>query len=257
MTKPDANPDPETAGAGAPASTDLTEVRALVFDVFGTVVDWHGSVLREGLALQARTGLAADWSALALAWRDGYWPAMAEVNAGGTGWASIDVIHRRILDGLLPRFGLDAMPEAERAHFNRLWHRLAPWPDTVPGLTRLKSRYTIASLSNGNMALLVNLAKSAGLPWDAVFSAELFRRYKPDPETYLGAARLLGLAPHQLMMVAAHPDDLAAAQRQGLKTAYIPRPDEYGPRGAMQPCDPSTFTLTAPSLQALAQRLGA
>jgi len=236
--------------------SDLQDVRALVFDIFGTVVDWRGSLIREGQALQARRGLAADWPALADAWRAGYQPAMARVRRGEQAWAPLDTLHRQILDGLLPRFGLAALSEAERDQLNRAWHRLQPWPDSVAGLARLRQRYTLATLSNGNVALLVNMAKAAGLPWDCVLSAELFGHYKPDAEVYQGAARLLGLAPAQVMMVAAHPADLAAAQRNGLKVAYVPRPDEHGPGGWMEAVGDTRFDIQAPSLAALADALG-
>jgi 2-haloacid dehalogenase len=235
---------------------DPESIHALCFDIFGTVVDWRRSIIREGQALQQRLGLGADWPALADAWRDGYAPAMARVASGGLPWTHIDGLHRLILDELLPRFGLDALPEAERAQFNRAWHRLDPWPDSVAGLTRLRTRYVITPLSNGNVSLLVNMAKRAGLPWDCVLSAELFGRYKPDPAVYRGAARLLGFAPGQVMMVAAHPSDLAAARRAGLRTAYIPRPEERGPGGWTEPVGPQRFDVEAPSLEALAARLG-
>jgi len=234
----------------------FADLRALAFDIFGTVVDWRSSLIREGQALQQRLGLAADWAALADAWRAGYRPAMARVAAGELPWTSIDGLHRQILDELLPRFGLGALPEAERDALNRAWHRLDPWPDSVAGLTRLRSRYVTTTLSNGNVALLVNMAKRAGLPWDCVLSAELIGRYKPDLAVYRGAARLLGFEPGQVMMVAAHPSDLAAAQQAGLRTAYIPRPDEHGPGGWMEPVGDTVFDLVAPDLGALATRLG-
>jgi 2-haloacid dehalogenase len=233
-----------------------SEIRALVFDVFGTVVDWRSSVIAEGQALGQRLGLAADWPALADEWRAGYFRSMARVAKGELPWTTIDALHRQVLDDLLPRFGLAALDEAERDHLNRVWHRLAPWPDSVAGLSRLRQRYVTATLSNGNVALLVNMARHAGLPWDCVLSAELFGRFKPDPEVYLGAARLLGFTPPQLMMVAAHPSDLAAAQRAGLKTAYIPRPDERGPGGWMEPVGETVFDVVAPDLGALASQLG-
>jgi 2-haloacid dehalogenase len=228
---------------------------ALVFDIFGTVVDWRSSIIREGQALTARLGLSADWPALADAWRAGYAPAMARVARGEIAWATIDALHRMILDGLLPRFGLDALPESEREQLNRAWHRLDPWPDAVPGLTRLRQRQVIATLSNGNVSLLVNMAKRAGLPWDCVLSAELFGRYKPDLEVYRGAARLLGFAPGEVAMVAAHPSDLAAAQHAGLQTAYIPRPDERGPGGSMEPVGELRFDWTARDLVDLSVQL--
>ena len=231
-------------------------VRALTFDVFGTVVDWRSSVIAEGQALGARTGLQADWAVLADAWRKGYFASMARVGRGELAWDTIDALHRQELDHLLPQHGLQALGEADRAHFNTVWHRLAPWPDTVAGLTRLKQRLTISTLSNGNLSLLVAMAKHGGLPWDAVLTAELFGRFKPDPAVYLGAARLLGLEPGQVLMVAAHPTDLVAARRAGLRTAYVPRPAEYGPGGWMEPVGDAVFDTVAPDLNALADQLG-
>ena len=198
--------------------------RVLAFDVFGTVVDWHGSVADEVQALYP----GVDGNAFALAWRAGYQPAMRRVMSGELGWTLIDDLHRLILDQLLPRFGLDRLSEAERQHLNWVWHRLDPWPDVVPGLQRLKTRYTLCTLSNGNIGLLTNMAKRAGLPWDCILSAEVFRAYKPDPATYLGVARVFDLAPSEVMLVAAHQDDLAAARACGLQTAYIERPAEFG-----------------------------
>ncbi len=232
------------------------DIRALTFDIFGTVVDWRGSLIQEGQALQQRLALVADWPALADAWRAGYQPAMARVASGALPWTNIDGLHRLILDELLPRFGLADLPEAERVLLNLAWHRLAPWPDSVAGLTRLRTGFVTATLSNGNVSLLVNMAKRAGLPWDCVLSAELIGRYKPDLAVYQGAARLLGFEPSQVMMVAAHPSDLAAAQRAGLKTAYVPRPDEHGPGGWMEPVGDRVFDFVAPDLDALATQLG-
>ena len=224
----------------------------LAFDIFGTVVDWHGSIQREVQALYP----AVDADAFALAWRAGYQPAMARVRSGELGWTRIDELHRLILDGLLPRFGLDHLGEAERQHLNRVWHRLDPWPDTVQGLTRLKTRFTLCTLSNGNIGLLTNMAKRAGLPWDCILSAEVFRAYKPDPRTYLGVAHTFDVAPADVMLVAAHQDDLAAARACGLGTAYIERPLEFG---AAQPKDVSPDpdnTLHARDLTDLATVLG-
>lgn len=229
--------------------------RALVFDIFGTVVDWRSSLIAEGRALQARTGLQADWAALADAWRAGYQPAMQRVARGELPWTTIDALHRMILDELLPRFGLQALCEDERAHFNRAWHRLTPWRDALPGLTRLRRQHVIATLSNGNVALLVNMAKRAGLPWDCVLSAELMGRYKPDLEVYRGAARLLGHPEDQVLMVAAHPSDLAAAQQAGLRTAYVTRPDEHGPGGWMESTEGCHFDWRARDLLDLADQL--
>lgn len=199
-------------------------IQILAFDIFGTVVDWHGTIVREVQSLYP----AVDADAFALAWRNGYKPAIARVMRGELGWTLIDDLHRLILDGILPQFGLNHLGEAERAHLNRVWHRLDAWPDSVAGLTRLKQKYTITSLSNGNIGLLTNMAKRAGLPWDCVLSAEVFRAYKPDPATYLGVAKVFDVQPAQVMLVATHHDDLEAARSFGLRTAYVERPLEWG-----------------------------
>ena len=187
----------------------MTPPQVLAFDIFGTVVDWHGSIAREVAALYP----AVDADAFALAWRAGYQPAMQRVRSGELGWTRIDDLHRLILDDILPRFGLDHLDESQRRDLNRAWHRLDPWPDTVAGLTRLKARFTLCTLSNGNLGLLTNMAKRAGLPWDCILSAEVFRAYKPDPRTYLGVAQTFDLAPEQVMLVAAHQDDLGCRAR--------------------------------------------
>lgn len=232
-------------------------IKALAFDVFGTVVDWRGSIIREGEAFGRERGLSADWLAVADAWRAGYRPAMARVRSGELGWTRIDDLHRMILDSLLPQFGLAGLSEADKDHLNRVWHRLDPWPDAVEGLTRLKRRFIIATLSNGNLSLLVNMAKRAGLPWDCVFSAETFHHYKPDPETYLGAAALLDLPPAQVMMVAAHEDDLHAARDSGLATAFVCRPLEFGPGARPGPAADAGFDIVADDFLDLARRLEA
>ena len=236
-------------------------IRALVFDVFGTVVDWRGSIVREVEALAAVKRWRIDAPAFADAWRAGYQPAMQRARSGEIGWANIDTLHRGILDELIPRFGLDALSEAERVELNRVWHRLDPWPDTVAGLTRLKARYVISTLSNGNVALLVDMAKRAALPWDCVLSAELMKHYKPDPEAYQGAAQLLDVAPGELLMVAAHPADLRGAARAGLRTALVHRPLERGPNptGAPPPdaLPDDRFDCVADDFVDLAARLGA
>jgi 2-haloacid dehalogenase len=238
-------------------TTPPPAIRALAFDVFGTVVDWRGSIIREGHMLSATRGLAVDWPAFADAWRAGYKPAMDSTRGSGAAWVDIDTLHRRILDSLLPRFGLHGLAEAELAHLNRVWHRLMPWPDTVSGLNRLKSRFVISTLSNGNLSLLVDMAKNAGLPWDCVLSGELVHKYKPDPEVYLMAARLLGLAPAQVMLVAAHPSDLAGAQRAGLRTAYVKRPLEHGAPERCEPVGELVFDTVATDFLDLAAQLGA
>ena len=236
----------------ATADRIASTVQVLAFDIFGTVVDWHGSIAREMLALYP----AVDGDAFAIAWRAGYQPAMARVMRGEQGWTRIDELHRGILDEILPRFGLSHLTEAERWHLNRVWHRLDPWPDSVAGLTRLKTRFTITTLSNGNIGLLTNMAKRAGLPWDCVLSAEVFRAYKPSPDTYLGVAGVFDLEPAQVALVAAHQDDLQAARHCGLRTAYVERPLEFG---AGQPNDVSPREgndLHATSLLDLADQLG-
>ena len=204
-------------------------IKALTFDVFGTVVDWHGSVAREVRALANAKGLRLNAVKFTEAWRAGYRPSMDKVRSGELPWTKIDVLHRMILDQLLTQFRVaDALTEEEKVHLNLVWHRLKPWSDAPRGLKRLKKRYIIATLSNGNTALLVNMAKQADLPWDTVFSSETFRHFKHDPEMYLGAADALDLKPEQVMMVASHKHDLRAAATNGLKTAFIKRPHEYG-----------------------------
>jgi len=234
------------------ASHPLAGTQVLAFDIFGTVVDWHGSIVREMAAHYP----AVDGNAFALAWRAGYKPAMARVMSGELGWTLIDDLHRLVLDSLLPQFGLTHLSEVERQHLNRVWHRLDAWPDSVAGLTRLKQRFTICTLSNGNIGLLTNMAKRAGLPWDCVLSAEVFRAYKPNPATYLGVAHVFNLKPSEVTLVAAHHDDLAGARACGLHTAYIERPLEFG---ASQPKDVSPVadnTLHCRDLLALANVLG-
>jgi 2-haloacid dehalogenase len=231
-------------------------VKVLAFDVFGTVVDWRGSIIREAAAFGAARGIDADWARFADAWRAGYRPAMQRVRSGELPWLSIDALHRLILDGLAAEFGLSGLPEDDLEHLNRVWHRLAPWPDAVAGLARLKSRYVVTTLSNGNFSLLTNMAKHAGLPWDCIVSAELFRHYKPDRETYLGTADLLGVTPAELMLVACHPDDLRAARATGCRTAYVARPLEHGPDSAPAHIEPGEFDVIAGDFIDLADRLG-
>ncbi len=227
--------------------------RVLAFDVFGTVVDWHGSIRREVDAL----ALGVDAGAFALAWRAGYQPAMRRVMSGELGWTLIDDLHRMILEQVLGQFGVHHLSEAEKLHLNRAWHRLDPWPDVVAGLTRLKARYTICTLSNGNIGLLTHMAKHAGLPWDCILSAEVFRAYKPDPATYLGVAKVFDLAPTGVMLVAAHQDDLAAARCCGLLTAYIERPAEFGVDRLKDVRPDTANTLHARDFLDLAMQLGA
>jgi 2-haloacid dehalogenase len=233
----------------------VPKVKALAFDVFGTVVDWRSSIIREGRLLGRRKKLQVDWAAFADAWRAGYKPAMARVRSGELPWTRIDDLHRMILDGLLEKFGIRGLAEEEIDHLNRAWHRLKPWPDARAGLAKLKRRHVIATLSNGNVALLTNLAKHAGLPWDCILSAEVVRHYKPDPETYLGAADLLGVAPGELMMVAAHKDDLRAARACGLRTAFVARPKEQGPGRTLDVSPDPAFDVHARDFNDLARQL--
>jgi 2-haloacid dehalogenase len=199
--------------------------KVLAFDVFGTVVNWHGSIAAEVERIQ----LPVDPNAFASAWRKGYQPAMARVRSGELPWTKIDDLHRMILDEILEAFGISSLSEAEKYALNHIWHRLQPWPDTVEGLTLLKQQFTIVTLSNGNLGLLANMAKHASLPWDLILSAEVFRHYKPDPETYLGVASTFDLKAEEVMLVASHKDDLLAAHQCGLQTAFIERPFEFGP----------------------------
>ncbi|GAA4403255.1 haloacid dehalogenase type II [Quisquiliibacterium transsilvanicum] len=227
-------------------------VKVIGFDVFGTVVDWHTSISREIEAIAPEV----DGGAFALAWRAGYWPAFARVRRGETGWVKLDALHRIILDELLPRFGLQRLDEAAREHLNRAWHRLDPWPDAVAGLTRLKRRYVICPLSNGNIGLLTNMAKRAGLPWDLILSAEVFRHYKPDPEAYLGLPGVFDLQPGEAMLVATHQKDLAGAQACGLATAFVERPLEMGPGAAKDDARDPRFDMHATDFLDLADQLG-
>jgi len=231
--------------------------KALVFDVFGTVVDWRGSLIRELRALSRARRIKLDCDAFADAWRAGYRPAMARVRSGELPWMNIDQLHRLILDELLRRFDIDWLTEPEIDHLNRAWHRLEGWPDARPGLAKLKRKFVIATLSNGNVSLLVNMAKHAKLPWDTVISAELFHHYKPDPEAYLGAASLLGLEPGEVMLVAAHKDDLRAAAACGLQTGFVARPREKGPKQKLDLKPEREFTHNAKSFLDLARKLGA
>jgi 2-haloacid dehalogenase len=231
--------------------------RALAFDVFGTVVDWRSSIIRELEEFGHRRGVVQDWTTFADNWRAGYAPALDRVRRGELPWTRIDDLHRGILVELLQSAGITSVSDEDVENLNRAWHRLDPWPDTVAGLARLKQRFLITTLSNGNLSLLTNMAKRAGLPWDCVISAELFRHYKPDREAYLGCADLLDVAPDELMLVAAHPSDLRAARDAGLMTGYVVRPLEYGPGRKPQPIEDGEFDVVATDFVDLADRLGA
>ena len=235
---------------------DLGDIKALTFDVFGTVVDWRSGIIREGEALGRAKGIAVDWARFADAWRGLYQPMLSKVRDGTMGWTKLDDLHRASLDRLLVEFGVGGLSEAEIDHLNRAWHRLDPWPDAVAGLTRLKRRYILATLSNGNVALLVNMAKRAGLPWDAVLGAEPARHYKPQPEAYLATAAFLGLQPAQCLMVAAHYHDLLAARACGCRTAYVWRRDEFVVRPKDDLPAVHELDLVVEDFGALADRLG-
>jgi 2-haloacid dehalogenase len=237
-------------------NTQAAGTKALVFDVFGTVVDWHGSVAREVRELARAKGLRINAVKFAKAWRAGYRPAMDRVRRGEAPFEKIDVIHRAILEDVLRQFRVTTLAEDEKAHLNLVWHRLKPWPDAVRGLKRLKSKHIIATLSNGNTGLLVDMAKHGGLPWDCVFSSDTFKLFKPDPGMYLGAADRLDLKPSEVMMVAAHKPDLRAAAQQGLKTAFVKRPHEHGRNNNPDLASETEFTINAESFLDLADQMG-
>ena len=230
-------------------------VKALFFDVFGTLVDWRTSIARESESVLAPLGYAADWLSFADAWRGEYQGAMEEVRSGRLPFCKLDVLHRRNLDRILPRFGAEALGEDDRRHLNMAWHRLDAWPDVASGLARLKRRYFLAPLSNGNISLMVDLARRNDFPWDAILGAEFAGDYKPKPRVYLGAAAAFDLAPDECMMVAAHSNDLKSAAALGLHAAHIARINEYGPNtGEAAPKVPTDYA--AKSLEDLATQLG-
>jgi 2-haloacid dehalogenase len=221
----------QDGGSPVGGSRDTAGVKALVFDVFGTVVDWRTSISREVQDLAGRKGITVDGAKFADAWRAGYAPSMNRVRSGELPWTKLDALHRMTLDHILGEFGMTALTEPEKASLNRAWHRLRPWPDSVAGLARLKKKFIVAPLSNGNISLMTDMAKHSGLPWDCILGAELVRHYKPDPVVYQSAADILDLQPAEVMMVAAHLGDLRAAKAAGLMTAFVARPLEYGPDG--------------------------
>ena len=234
----------------------IDAVKALTFDVFGTVVDWRGGIIAEGRAVGRDKGIEADWEAFAEAWRGKYQPSMARVRDGEVPWTNLDRLHRASLDELLEEFGIEGLDEPDKNALNRAWHRLPPWPDSVEGLTLLKRKYILATLSNGNVALLVNMARNVGLPWDAILGAEVARHYKPQPQAYLVTAELLDLAPHECMMVAAHNGDLVAAAALGFRTAFVPRPVEHGPDQQTDLRAEHDFDIVCESFIDLAGQLG-
>jgi len=232
----------------------MNPVKALFFDVFGTLVDWRTSIAREARAILSPLGVGIDWEAFADAWRDQYQPAMDEVRSGQLPFSKLDVLHRRNLDTILPGFGLGHIDEATRANLNLAWHRLDAWPDSAPGLSRLRTRFRIAPCSNGNISIMVDLARRNGFPWDAILGSEIARDYKPKPVVYLSAAAAFDCRPEETMMVAAHSKDLAAAAAIGLRTAFIARPDEDGP-GKSERRASVLVDFSAGSLTALADQL--
>jgi len=242
--------------SGQPAPQFGT-VKALGFDTFGTVVDWRTSVAREIEAVGKRKGLSVDGAKFADAWRAGYRPSMDRVRKGELPWTNLDKLHRMILDRILIDFKITGLSEAETDALNRAWHRLQPWPDAVAGLTRLKKKFIIAPCSNGNVSLMTDLAKHSGLPWDLILGAELAHHYKPDREVYLTAADLLDLKPAEVMMIAAHLGDLAAAKGVGLRTGFVTRPLEYGPDGKPDLKPNGSVDVAAKDFLDLAGQLGA
>ncbi len=232
-----------------------TDIKALVFDVFGTTVDYYGSIIREGEQLNRIKGWDVDWGRFANEWRARYRPSMDRVMRGDLPWTNLDALHRLSLNELLHEFNLDGqLTEDEQDHLNHVWHRLLPWPDAIPGLTRLRSRYILSTLSNGNVRLLVDMAKHSALPWDCILSAELVQAYKPDPRAYQMAYQLLGLSSHEVMLVAAHPEDLRAAQAQGLQAAFVPRPLEHGPDATYDLTPDQSFEIVASDFLNLADQ---
>jgi 2-haloacid dehalogenase len=228
-----------------------------VYDTFGTVVDWRGSIIAEGAAWNKAKGASIDWARFADRWRAAYGPSMSRVRNGEIPWTKLDDLHRASLEALLIEFKIGGWTEADKAHWNRVWHRLKPWPDSVPGLARLKKKFLIAPLSNGNVALLTNMAKNAGIPWDAILGAELVRHYKPDKETYLSAPEFLGCKPEEVMMIAAHAGDLRSARQYGLRTGFIHRPNEYGPTRTPDTAKPGDFDVVARDMLDLASQMSA
>ena len=233
----------------------MHEVKALLFDVFGTLVDWRGSIAREAREILSPVGIVIDWDAFADAWRDQYQPAMEEVRAGRLPFSRLDVLHRRNLDVVLKDFAFDHVDEKIRVNLNLAWHRLDAWPDVPPGLARLRSKFLIAPCSNGNISLMVDLARRNGFAWDAILGAELARDYKPKADVYISAATAFDCAPGEAMMVAAHSSDLAAAAAAGLRTAFVARPDERG-SGKGEGHASTQVDISAASLAELADRLG-
>ncbi len=233
------------------------EVKALLFDVFGTVVDWRSSLIANFTKWGKAKGIDGDWTALVDEWRGAYMPSMEDVRKHPErGFVILDTLQRQSIEPLCAKLGIEGLISEDYDYLTRGWHNLDPWPDSVAGLSRLKTKFIISPLSNGNVSLLTNMAKAAGLPWDLVLSAEVFGHYKPDAEAYLGAAKILGLAPGEVMLVAAHNNDLAAAQSFGLKTAFVARPTEYGPHQKRDFAPDGEWDLVAKDFNDLADKFG-
>lgn len=236
---------------------NLSQVKAMTFDVFGTVVDWRSSIAREIQDIGQKKGFDLDWNSFADEWRSGYAPSMNKVRNGEMPWTKIDTLHRLILDELLSKHKISNLSERETDGLNRAWHRLDPWSDSVEGLTLLKKDYIISSLSNGNVALLVNMAKYGGLPWDMVLSAEIAKHYKPDPESYLSTSEYLGLPINRVMMVAAHKNDLKSAKSNGMMTGYVPRPKEHGENTVVDYAEEAYIDIMADDFIDLSKKMSA
>ncbi|MBI1965632.1 MAG: haloacid dehalogenase type II [Betaproteobacteria bacterium] len=235
----------------------IAGIKALTFDTFGTVVDWRTSIINDFTAFGRKKKLKVNWEPFVDEWKSAYRPGMDAVRTGKSQWMTVDRIYRIKLDEVLSKYGLGGMPEDDRVYLNRAWHRLNPWPDAVAGLKRLKKKYVISPLSNGDVSCLTNMAKHGGLPWDVILCAELFKHYKPDPETYLGAIAYLGLQPHEVMMVAAHNYDLKNARSHGMRTAFVARPTEYGPLQTENLVAEEDWDIVAGDFGELATKLGA
>ncbi len=234
----------------------MASLRAILFDTFGTVVDWRSSLIADLTKFGAGRGIAADWPALVDAWRAAYAPSMDRVRRGDAPWTKLDDLHRQSLDGLVAQAGIEGLTEVDRVYLTLGWHRLHAWPDSVPGTARLQQRFITGPLSNGNVSLLIDLKRFNGLAWDVILGAEVCRHYKPDPEAYLGTCRLLSLQPGEVMLCAAHNEDLRVAHQLGLQTAFVPRPTEYGPNQVRDTAATGPWDHVVTGIDDLATHLG-
>jgi len=247
------------AGEPQTVKRELANVKACVFDVFGTVVDWRSSVIAEATNWGVSKGLTVNWAEFTDHWRLGYRPAMDKVRKGEIPWTNLDDLHRMILEDLLKQYKIEGLSEEEKLNWAHVWRRLRPWPDSVEGLNRIKKKYIISPMSNGNVALMTSLAKFAGLPWDVILGSDIVRHYKPDREMYMSAPFYLDLKPEEVMMCAAHVGDLQAARSYGLRTGFIYCPNEYGGSHVAVPdkAKPGDFDVVSESIVDLAQQMGA